>query len=276
MSGTMILRMTPRLRGISTKSEDFSAAPNLWEAQLAHEPPNGQLYVTLGDGNLAVYQGDPLRRTATLNIGSTLGPPYYDAGTTRVYLGYDRRAIAVIDTAHDKTLPSIALDGDPGPLAFENMGPRLFAAALGENRILVADRVANREIASWNTGDNGDATALALDEDAGRIIGAFRQPAGIVWFDLLDGSLKGRAEACVEPGELIQDNARARIYLTCNEGRIEIFQRGAGGSYAKIGAIDTAPRAVAALLSPIGDRLYLAVPAAVGRSAEIRIYVPGG
>jgi DNA-binding beta-propeller fold protein YncE len=243
---------------------------------LAHEPPNSQLYVALGDGKLAVLQGAPLRRTATLNIGSNLGPPYYDASSTRVYIGYDRRAIGVIDTARNRPLPSIGLDGDPGPLAFENLDTRLFAGAVGEKRILVADRATSKQLGSWSTGDSGDAAALALDEDAGLLIVAFRKPAGFAWFDLMGGSPRGRIEACAEPGDLLVDGIQARVYLTCGEGRIEIFQRGSAGNYSEVGAIDTQPGATAALLAPGGGRLYLAVPAASGRSAEIHIYAPGG
>jgi len=33
MMETMILRITPTLRGITSKSQDFCAGPNLWEAQ---------------------------------------------------------------------------------------------------------------------------------------------------------------------------------------------------------------------------------------------------
>jgi hypothetical protein len=33
MTGTKILRMTPTLRGIRSKSEDFCAGQNLWEGQ---------------------------------------------------------------------------------------------------------------------------------------------------------------------------------------------------------------------------------------------------
>jgi len=241
---------------------------------LAHEPPNDQLYVALGDGKLAVLQGMPLRQTAQLSIGQDLTRPYYDPGTTRVYLGYDRRAIAAIDTAHNRKLPSIYLDGDPGPLAFESLGTRLFAALVGENRILLADRAANKQLGSWPTGDLGEATALALDEDAGHLIGAFPQASDLAWFDLSDGGVRGRAVACSEPARLIVDRLRTRVYLTCGEGLIEIFQRNPAGDYSKAYTLKTAPGATAALLTPTGDRLYLAVPASDGCRAEVRIYAP--
>ena len=196
---------------------------------LAHEPPNGQLYLALGDGKLVVLQGAPLRRTASLNIGSDLGPPYYDASSTRVYIAYDHRAISVIDTAHNKTLGSIDLDGDPGPLAFETLGTRLFAGAVGEKRILVGDRAAGKQLGSWSTGDSGEAVALALDEDAGVLVVAFRHPTDFAWFDLTGGGFRGQIEACAKPAGLLVDSIRARFYLICAEGRIEVFQRGDGG-----------------------------------------------
>lgn len=240
---------------------------------MAHEPPNGQLYVALAGGKLGAFQGAPLRQTGTLMMGSNLGRPYYDASSTRVFLGIDHRAIGVVDTARNKALPDIGLDGDPGSIAFEALGTRLFAGAVGEKRVLVVDRAVGKQIASWKTG--GEAAALALDEEAGFLIVALRQPAGFAWFDLLTGVPRGRIEACAEPGSLIVDSGRARVYLACGEGRIDVYQRGAGGTYAKTGSLDTEPGATAALLAPIGDRLYLAVPAGNGRSAEIRIYAPG-
>jgi len=241
---------------------------------IAHEPPNGQIFIALGEGSLAVYQGEPPIRTALLHVGSDLGPPHYDAGTTRVYLAADRRSLAVLETSHDRLLPAIGLDGNPGALAFESDGSRLFAAATGEGRIMVADRVAGMQTGSLSTGDSGEAAALALDEDAGLLLVAFRQPAVLAWFDLVDGSAKGRTGACTEPGSLIADGGRGRVYLTCGEGRIEIYQRTPASGYQRIGKLDTAHGAVAALLAPLGDRLYLAVPATNERSAEVRIYEP--
>ncbi len=83
--------------------------------------------------------------------------------------------------------------------------------------------------------------ALALDEEARLLIAAFRRTADLAWFDLSDGSPKGRTSACSEPARLIMDSLRARLYLTCGEGRIEIFQRNAAGGYSKAGAVETAP-----------------------------------
>jgi DNA-binding beta-propeller fold protein YncE len=243
-------------------------------AGLARDPQDDRLYVATGDGKLAVYQGVPLKPAPDLAVGSDLEAPQYDAGSERVYLGYEKRRIAIIDTTHDKLWESIHLDGAPGPLALEDGGSRMFIGAAGDKRILVADRDGNKQTGSWESGDNADPAALALDEDAGRLLAAFRQPAVLAWLALDDGSVKGSVEACATPGALLADSGRGRVYLACGEGRIEVFQRAAGGSYAKAGAIDTVPGATAALLVPTSGRLYLAAPAAGGHAAEVRIYAP--
>jgi DNA-binding beta-propeller fold protein YncE len=243
---------------------------------LARDPQDDRLYVSTGGGKLAVYQGMPLKQKPDLAVGRDLGPPRYDPGSERIYLGVDQRKVAIIDTTHNKHWDDIRLDGVPGPLALEDGGSRLFVGAAGDKRILIADRNSNKQIGAWSSGDNADAASLALDEDAGRLLAAFRQPGGLAWFDLADGSLKGRVDACARPGELIADGMRARVYLTCDEGRIEVFQRAVGGSYARLGVVDTAPGATAALLVPSNGRLYLAVPSVGSHAAEIRVYAPGG
>jgi DNA-binding beta-propeller fold protein YncE len=257
--------------GTVTQTLDGLSAPQ----GLARDPQDDRLYVANGNGKFVVYQGAPLKLAPDLAVGHDLGPPQYDAGSERVYLGYDKRRIAIIDTTHNKLWESIRLDAAPGPLALEDRGSRMFVGAAGEKRILVADRDGNKQTGSWDSGENADPAALALDEDAGRLLAAFHQPAGLAWLDLADGSVKGRVEACAKPGTLLADGGRGRVYLACGEGRIEVFQRGTGGSYAKAGVVDTVPGATAALLVPSSGRLYLAAPAAGGLAAEIRIYAPG-
>ncbi len=241
---------------------------------LARAPADNRLYVGTGEGKIAIYAGVPLAPQPGISLGPDLGPLHYDPGSERIYLGFGAKKIAILDTTHNKHWQDIRLDGRPGPLALEDGGSLIFVGAVGDKRILVVDRDGNKQTGSWSTGDNAEPVALALDEDAGRLIAAFQRPAGIAWFDLADGTLKGRLDACAKPGQLLSDGSRSTVYLTCGEGRIEIFHRDATGNYAKTGSLDTASEATAALLVPISGRLYLAVPAMNGQPAEIRIYAP--
>lgn len=241
---------------------------------LARAPAENRLYVGTGEGKIAVYFGVPLAPQTGISIGPDLGPLHYDPGSERIYLRFGAKKIAILDTTHNKHWQDIRLDGRPGPLVLEDGGSRAFIGAVGEKRIIVADRDGNKQTGSWTTGDYADAVTLALDEEAGRLVAAFQEPAGLAWFDLTDGTLKGQAEACAKPGQLLADASRSTIYLTCADGRIDQFHRDATGNYAKTGSIDTVAGATAALLVPITGRIYLAVPSVNGQPAEIRIYAP--
>jgi DNA-binding beta-propeller fold protein YncE len=241
---------------------------------LARAPADNRLYVGTGDGKVTVFSGVPLAPQSGISLGPDLGPLHYDAGSERIYLGFGSKKIAILDTTHNKHWQDIRLDGRPGPLVLEDGGSLAFVGAVGEKRILVADRDGNKQTGSWTTGDNADAVSLALDEEGGRLIAAFQKPAGLAWFDLADGALKGRTDACAKPGELLFDGSRSAIYLTCADGRIDIFHRDVAGNYAKSGSVVTVAGATAALLVPISGRMYLAVPSVDGKPAEIRIYAP--
>ena len=216
---------------------------------LARAPTDNRLYVSTSGGKLMIYAGAPLKAEGSVDVGANQGMLHYDAGSERIYLGLGGRKIAIIDSTHNKHWDNIRLDAEPGPLALEDNGSRIFIGA---------------------------AEAVALDEDGGRLLAAFRQPAVVAWFDLSDGSPKGTAPACAEPGQLLTDDSRHRAYLICGDGKIQVFARDAAGAYADIGSVPTDKGAVAALLVPTSGRLFLGVPAEAGHGAEIRIYAPAG
>lgn len=242
---------------------------------IARDPQDDRLYVATAAGKLDAFEGVPLKPATGIAIGLEIGPPRYDAGSERVYFAFGSKKVAIVDTTHNKHWDDIRLNGRPGPLAMEDDGTRLFVGAVGESRILVADRGDNKQTASWTTASFSDPAALAIDAGAGRLLAAFRSPASLAWFDLADGTAKGNTPACAEPGQLLADGDRGLIYLTCASGSVEIYGRDSTGAYAKQGSIETRPGATAALLSPTSGRLYLAVPASAGHEAEIRIYAPG-
>jgi DNA-binding beta-propeller fold protein YncE len=243
---------------------------------LARAPTDDRLFVATGSGKVMIYAGVPLKAEGSLDLKGTPGPLYYDASNERIYLGLSGRKIAMIDTTHNKHLDNIRLDAEPGPLALEDNGSRIFIGAVDDPRILLVDRADNKQSGSWSTGADGAPAALGLDEDGGRLLAAFRQPAVLAWFDLNDGTAKGSVPACAEPGQLLVDGGRHRVYLTCGEGKVEVFGRDASGAYAEVGSIPTAKGAISAVLVPTSGRLFVGVPAESGHGAEIRIYAPAG
>ncbi len=243
---------------------------------LARAPTENRLYIANGDGKVLIYVGAPLKAETEIPLGQELGAIHYDAGSERMYLPFGDSKVAIFDATHNKHWNDTRLDGRAGPLALADASTLMYIGAAGDKRIMVADRDNNKQAGSWPTGDYADPVALDLDEDAGRLLAAFDKPAGLAWFDLADGSMKGHADSCPRPGQLLTDGSRGAVYLTCADGSIEIFHRDAAGNYAKSGSVATGAGALAAVMVPLSGRVFLAVPASATQAAEIRIYEPAG
>jgi hypothetical protein len=68
------------------------------------------------------------------------------------------------------------------------------------------------------------------------------------------------------------DEKRRRIYVSCGEGAVDIFEDDAG--LVKIGRIQTVPGARTSLFIPELDRLVVAARASPGHAAALWVYRP--
>ncbi|MBV8850288.1 MAG: hypothetical protein JOZ16_11970 [Methylobacteriaceae bacterium] len=127
--------------------------------------------------------------------------------------------------------------------------------------------------------DAQDNFPMALDENRQRVLVMFRNPARLAAFAMSDGSLLAKTDACSDADDLFVDATRQRIYVSCGEGFIDVFEW-YGGKYLRTEHIATAAGARTSLFVPELDRLFLAVratwtePAAIwysGRRRECRI-----
>ena len=73
--------------------------------------------------------------------------------------------------------------------------------------------------------------------------------------------------------DIFFDSASRRVYVSCGEGFLHVFQQAGGDRYRTVGNIPTALGARTCIFVPEEGRLYLAVPQRGKRQAEIRVYV---
>ena len=86
-----------------------------------------------------------------------------------------------------------------------------------------------------------------------------------------DGSVIAQSDTCRDADDVFFDAKRARIYVSCGDGYIDVLeQRGIG--YQRIAHIQTAPGARTSLFSCDLDRLFLAVRKASDEPASIWIF----
>src|SRR5215203_6182641 len=82
------------------------------------------------------------------------------------------------------------------------------------------------------------------------------------------------AETCGDSDDVFLDEKRNRIYVSCGEGFVDVFEVTDAG-FRRTDHIATVPGARTSLFVPALDRLFLAVRASQGEPAAIWVYAPG-
>jgi hypothetical protein len=88
-----------------------------------------------------------------------------------------------------------------------------------------------------------------------------------------DGAPLAAVEVCGDTDDIFFDQKRARIYVSCGEGLLDVLER-QDGNYQRVARIPTSPGSRTALFSPEQDRLFLAVRATPVEPAAVWIFRP--
>jgi hypothetical protein len=113
---------------------------------------------------------------------------------------------------------------------------------------------------------------MALDETKHRLFIGCRQPPKIIVYDTESGMEVSRLVIAGDIDDIFYDSVRKRIYASCGEGLLNVFQQDDADQYTALSRIPTAAGARTSLLVPEQGRLYLAVPHRKEQQAEIRVY----
>src|SRR5262249_50724495 len=114
---------------------------------------------------------------------------------------------------------------------------------------------------------------MALDPDAHRVLVVFRSPPTLAAYSASDGTVAARVETCGDADDLFVDAKRRRVYASCGEGVVDVFEQ-AGVSYQRLAQIPTVSGARTSLFVPDLDRLFVAVRARSGEPAVIWVFRP--
>ena len=195
-----------------------------------------------------------------------------DAAASRVFVGYGRGGLAIIDPAGRRKIADIVLRAHPESFQLASASGRAFVNLPQTREIAVLDLAAGKQVAAWPMSSGGNFP-MALDEAAHRVLVMFRSPAGLGVFSMRDGAIVARVEACGDADDIFVDAKRHRVYVSCGDGFVDVFDA-QGNAYVRIAHVPTAAGARTSLFVPERDRLFLAVPARPGQPAEIWVFRP--
>jgi hypothetical protein len=168
---------------------------------------------------------------------------------------------------------NIPLEAHPEGFQLASSGNKIFVNLPDARRIAVVDRLAGKLSASWVIEDARANFPMAIDEDAQRVLVAFRSPAKLAAFGIGDGSRVAKADICSDANDVFADSKRHRVYVSCGDGFIDVFEA-QGTGYDRIGHIPTAWGARTSLLVPKLDRFFLVVRATSSEPASLWIFRP--
>jgi DNA-binding beta-propeller fold protein YncE len=240
---------------------------------VGYVPSSDTLFVAnAGDGSVLLFRGADYGAAGRIELGDDADNIRVDAASNRVFVGYGNGALATIDPATNAKIAEIPLQAHPESFQLARSTRRIFVNVPKAREIAVIDRFAGKQTARWAI-ENGSNFPMALDENSGRVLVAFRNPAQLGVFSMQDGSAIATVDACGDADDLFVDAKRQRAYLSCGDGYLDVFEA-QGETYQRAAHVPTISGARTSLFVPEVDRLFVAARANPGAPAAIWVFRP--
>lgn len=241
---------------------------------LAYHTASGTLYVANGgDGSLRLFQASDFSPIGSIELGFDADNIRYDRWRDRIVVGHGKGALAIIDPATRRKTGDLPLPAHPESFQFDETGNRIFVNLPDAGQIAGLDAVTGKNVTLFEGAGANANFAMAVDDEAHRVVILFRSPARLVSFDTATGMRQASVETCRDADDVFVDANRRRVYVSCGEGAIDVFGRD-GQSYAWLARVPTVSGARTSLLVPATDRLYLGVRATASEPAAIWVFRP--
>jgi YVTN family beta-propeller protein len=248
--------------------------PGLNEPQgVGYEPSSDTLFVANArDGSVRFFEGDDYKPAGQIELGGDADNIRIDATAKRVVIGHGDGGLAFLDPSTRGKSQNVALKAHPESFQIDSDTSRIFVNLPDAHAIAVVDGKAGKQVSNWKMEKSGNF-AMIIDHDRGLLLVAFRNPPELAAFALADGKNVSSAETCGDVDDLFADRKRARIYVSCGAGNVDVFEA-TGTAYRRKARIPTAEGARTSLFVPEMDRLLVAVRAGPAGPAAIWMFRP--
>ena len=246
--------------------------------------PQGTLYLAEWDklfvassanGHVGVYDGNKFALLDTIDFGEGSDPDNlrYDPVAKLVYLGYGDGAIAVIDPATNKRLPTeYKFEGHPEGFQLETKGPRIFVNVADTKNIHVINRNTGK-ITTWALPNGHSANfPMVLDESSRRVFIGTRKPSRLTVLDMDSGKVVASLPTAADMDDMFYDADRKRIYVAGGEGYLSVVQQVDADHYQDMGKFATALGTRTGVWYAKRDRLYIAAPPSGVLGARLLVF----
>src|SRR5262249_18223588 len=181
---------------------------------IGHDPSTDTVYVANGgDGSVRLYRGADYSETGRIDLGDDADNIRIDPDTKHLLVGYGSGGIATIDPATRSKIADFRLPAHPEGFQFDRKNNQILVNMPAARAIAVLDAGNGQQKALWRNKESGANFPMALDEDAQRVLVAFRSPGRLAVLSARDGQSVASVDVCGDADDVFVDAKRARIYV---------------------------------------------------------------
>jgi DNA-binding beta-propeller fold protein YncE len=240
---------------------------------VAYVPFSDSVFVANGgDGSVRVLRGEDLAPIGRVELGDDADNVRVDTARNRVLVGYGKGALAVIDPVSLSKIADIRLRAHPEGFQIDETGTQVFVNVPDAREIVVVD-LATGSTRSLPTQVAGSNFPMAIDGETHQFLVVFRSPPTLMALSSQDGHVAAKIETCGDADDVFVDRKRRRVYVSCGEGVVDVYEPSEVG-YRRLARVPTVAGARTSLFVPELDRLFVAVRAGSNEPAAIWVFRP--
>lgn len=241
-------------------------------------PQTNEIFVANGgNGECYFYNANTFEKVAAIHLKSDADDVHYDSADNKIYVGYGRGGIAIIDAASHKQTGDIKLPAHPEGFQIDTKNNLLYVNLPEASLISVADLKKLKLIRDISKNYRAGNFPMALDSSGNRLFIGYRHPGKLVVMNANSGHRISDNDLTNDSDDLFYDEVTKRVYVSCgggyaNLGYINIFQLQSGDQYKQIANIPTRNGARTSLLVPQLHLFLLAEPSDYTHDAGLKVY----
>jgi DNA-binding beta-propeller fold protein YncE len=237
-------------------------------------PELNRIFVSDGqDGSVDVFDAKSFSFIKKINLPSNDADNMrYDSNSKLLYIGYGQGSLSIINATNYNIVGNIPLNSHPESFQIEKG-----AQATGQRQNSVAIVDSQKDIVSktWIITNAQNNFPMALDEANHRLFVVTRDPPKLIVFDTNSGKVVSVLDVANDADDIFYDATKKRIYVSCGEGFINVFQQRDANHYNMVANLLTAQGARTSLLVPELHSFYLVVPHIGNQESKILVYQVG-
>lgn len=245
---------------------------------IAYLPKNQEIFIANGgNGDCYFYNANTFDKVATVKLKSDADDVHYDSSDKKIYVGYGRGGIAIIDAETHKQTGDIKLPCHPEGFQIDTKNDLLYVNLPSSDLISIVDLKKLKLIRNLSENYRSGNFPMALDSSGDRLFIGYRHPGKLVVMNAKSGHRIWVNDLTNDSDDLFYDEASKRVYVSCgggytNLGYINIFQSEGGDKYRQIASIPTTNGARTSLLVPQLNLFLVAEPSVHSHEAELMVY----